>query len=312
MSRARRALPDTDDLLEVYLTEIGRYRLLRKADEVRLAQRIEAGDEARRQLEGRAGSNGDSCRELRRRVREGDAARRSFVEANLRLVVAVATRYRWSGVSLLDLVQEGNLGLLRAVDKFEWRKGFRFSTYATWWIRQAIRSGIANSARTIRLPLSAGDWIARAAHARSRIEARLKRSPTRAEIAEELGISENGLATLLQRAARPLSLSQPLSEDGDGEIFDRVGDPAATSPFEAAAAALLPREIAKYLEPLSSRERDVLVQRAGLDGDEPRTLAEIGRSCGLSRERIRQIEANALDKLRHPAFRIALRCRVAD
>jgi len=221
MARARHALRD-DDLLGLYLSDIGRYRLLTKSDEIRLAQRIEAGVEASQHLDGQAASNCEDSRELRRLVREGDAARRCFVEANLRLVVAIAKRYQSCGVSLLDLVQEGNLGLLRAVDKFDWRKGFKFSTYATWWIRQAIQRGIANSARTIRLPLTAAVYVTRAAQARALLEARLGRAPTHAEISQELGVCEHELGALLQRAAHPVSLSAPLSEDGDSELVEIV------------------------------------------------------------------------------------------
>jgi len=307
MAATRRATHDDEDLVSLYLTDIARHPLLTKDDEVRLAKRIEAGVAARRQLDGSAASNGTSRGELRRRVRDGDAARRTFVEANLRLVVSIAKRYRSSGMNLLDLVQEGNVGMMRAVDKFAWRKGFKFSTYATWWIRQAIQRGIANSARTIRLPTPAGDRLTKIGNARARLEASLRRSPTRAEIADELDISECELAELLHRGAQPLSLSEPLSEDGEAELADIVGDQSATSPHDAAAAALLPGEILKQLEPLTQRERKVLVLRAGLDRGEPRTLGEVGTYFDLTRERIRQIEARALAKLRHPAFNTALR-----
>jgi len=201
MARASSAIRDDHDLVHLDLTDVGRFRQLRKADETVLAQRIEAGTEARRQLDGQAASNGPEGA-LRRRVRDGDAARRVLVEANLRVVVSLAKVYRSSGLSLLDLVQEGNLGLMRAVDKFDWRNGSKFSTYAKWWIRQAIRRSIANTARTTRMPTHAGDWIARAGHARARLEGRLGRSPSRSEIARELGVSEPALATLLRRPAQ--------------------------------------------------------------------------------------------------------------
>jgi RNA polymerase sigma factor (sigma-70 family) len=298
--------------VSLYLTDIARHPLLSKDDEIRLAKRIEAGVAARGQLDGSIAANGAGRGELRRRVRDGDAARRTFVEANLRLVVSIAKRYRSSGLNLLDLVQEGNLGLMHAVDKFAWRKGFKFSTYATWWIRQAIQRGIANSARTIRLPIPAGDRLTKIGHARARLEASLRRSPTRAEIAEDLGFSERELAELLHRGAQPVSLSEPLSEDGGTELADIVGDQTATSPCDAAAAALLPGEILKHLEPLTQRERKILVLRVGLDRGEPRTLGEVGRYFDLTRERIRQIEGRALAKLRHPAFNTALRELLLD
>jgi RNA polymerase sigma factor (sigma-70 family) len=307
MAATGRATRDDDDLVGLYLTDIARHPLLSKDDEIRLAKRIEAGVEAREQLDGSIASNGAGPAELRRRVRDGDAARRTFVEANLRLVVSIAKRYRASGLNLLDLVQEGNLGLMRAVDKFEWRKGFKFSTYATWWIRQAIQRGIANSARTIRLPVTAGDRLTKIGHARAHLEATLGRSPTRAEIAEELGCTEHELAELLHRGTHPVSLSAPLSDDGDTDLADIVGDQSATSPCDAAAAALLPREILEQLAPLTQREREILVLRAGLDRGEPRTLEEVGSYFDLTRERIRQIESRALAKMRHPAFNTALR-----
>jgi RNA polymerase sigma factor (sigma-70 family) len=312
MAPTRYATRDEQDLVELYLADIGRRALLSKDEEVTLAQHIEAGTDARRQLDGKLPRNGESHGELRRRVREGDSARRRFVEANLRLVVSIAKLYWRSGLNFLDLVQEGNLGLMHAVDKFEWRKGFKFSTYATWWIRQAIQRGIANTARTIRLPVHAADCIMRVGRARDRLEADLGRSPTRAEIANELELSEDELAELMQRAIRPMSLSEPLADDGDSELADIVADPSATSPCDAATQALLPREIVKHLEPLTPRERRVVVLRAGLDRGEPRTLCEVGEFFALTRERIRQIEGKALAKLRHPAFNSALRELLLD
>jgi RNA polymerase sigma factor (sigma-70 family) len=312
MARTRRAIRKDEDLVHLYLADIGRHPLLNKDDEIGLAQRIEAGVEARGQLDGNAATNAVGRRELHRRVRSGEAARRTFVEANLRLVVSIAKRYRTSGLNFLDLVQEGNLGLMRAVDKFEWRKGFKFSTYATWWIRQAIQRGVSNTSRTIRLPVHAANSITGVAQARARLETKLGRSPTRAEIADDLGLSAHELADLLHRGARPVSLSEPLSDDGDAELADIIGDESATSPCDAAAAALLPREIAKQLEPLTPRERKILLLRAGLDCGEPRTLGEVGRYFDLTRERIRQIEARALAKLRHPAFNASLRELLLD
>jgi RNA polymerase sigma factor (sigma-70 family) len=312
MATPRQATRGGDDLVDLYLTDIGRPALLSKDDEIGLAQRIEAGAEARRQLGGSAASKPAGRRELSRRVRDGDAARRAFVEANLRLVVSIAKRYRASGLSLLDLVQDGNLGLLRAVDKFEWRKGFKFSTYATWWIRQAIQRGISKAARTVRLPVHAVDHVVRARDARDRLEVELQRSPTRSEVAAELDLPEHELTALMHRAANPVSLSEPLSEDSDGELGDLVADRSATSPVDAAVAALLPAEIAKLLAWLTPREREILTLRFGLECGEPRTLKEVGQHFHVCGERIRQIQDLAMTKLRHPAFNAALRHRLPD
>jgi RNA polymerase sigma factor (sigma-70 family) len=313
MATSRYATRDDADLVRLYFTDIGRHALLSKDDVIGLAQRIEAGAEARRQLGDPAASTPPAGRdELSRRARDGDAARRTFVEANLRLVVSIAKHYRTSGLSFLDLVQEGNLGLLRAVDKFEWRRGFKFSTYATWWIRQAIQRGISNTARTIRLPVQTGNHVVRVRHVRARLEAELQRSPTRSEVAAELDVREHELTVLLQHAADPVSLSEPLSDDIDGELADIVADRSATSPVDAAVAALLPAEVAKVLAWLTPREREILTLRFGLEGGEPRTLEEVGQHFHVSRERIRQIQAEAMTKLRHPAFNTALRNRLPD
>jgi RNA polymerase sigma factor (sigma-70 family) len=312
MATSRHATYDDEDLVHLYLVDVGRHPLLTKRDEVELAQRIEAGDDARAQLGANDGPRPAARRELVRRARDGDSARRTFVEANLRLVVSIAKNYRSSGLQLLDLVQEGNLGLLHAVDKFDWRKGFKFSTYSTWWIRQAIQRGIANSSRTIRLPVHAGDQLLKARQARARLESQLRRTPTRGEIAAELGVPQHVLAGLMHRATTPVSLSETLSDDDDRELADVVADPLAASPFDAAAAALLPGEIAEFLAPLTPREREVLTLRFGLDCGESRTLEEVGVHFDLTRERIRQIEAKAMAKLRHPAFNVGMRKQLAD
>ena len=292
---------DEEDLVRLYLTDIGQYTLLTKDDEVDLAQKIEAGIEAREELA--AGRSLSSRRrvELRRLVADGETAERQFVQSNLRLVVSIAKKYQASGLPLLDLVQEGNLGLMHAVEKFDWRKGFKFSTYATWWIRQAITRGIANTGRTIRLPVHAGDTLTRLQKARARLELRYGRPATLSELADEVEMPEQKVTEALRFAAEPLSLSEPLREDGDAELGDVVEDRSAESPFEVAATALLPEEIKRLLSPLDEREREILTLRYGLDRGEPRTLEEVGEHFNLTRERIRQIEARAMSKLRHPS-----------
>jgi RNA polymerase sigma factor (sigma-70 family) len=293
---------DEEDLVRLYLTDIGQFPLLTKDDEVRLAQAIEAGHEARRRLEWHP-QNLDTAtrRSLRVQVRDAEHAQRTFVQSNLRLVVSIAKKYQASGLPLLDLIQEGNLGLMHAVEKFEWRRGFKFSTYATWWIRQAITRGIANSGRTIRLPVHAGDTLTRLQKARSRLELRMGRPPTHAELATELDLPEAKVVEALQFASEPLSLSERLRDDSDAELGDLVEDASMPSPAELAARSLLPDEVAKLLAALEDREREVLRLRFGLDRGEPRTLEEVGNLFNLTRERIRQIEARALSKLRHPS-----------
>jgi RNA polymerase sigma factor (sigma-70 family) len=293
---------DEEDLVRLYLSDIGQYTLLTKDDEVRLAKEIEAGKAAKEELElaGKALAKGRKV-ELQRIERQGEKAERAFVQSNLRLVVSIAKKYQASGLPLLDLIQEGNLGLMHAVEKFDWRKGFKFSTYATWWIRQAITRGIANTGRTIRLPVHAGDTLARLQKARSRLELKFGRQPTLRELAVEVEMPEDKVTEALRFAAEPLSLSEPLREDGDAELGDVVEDRSAESPFEVAATALLPEEIQRLLAPLDEREREILKLRFGLDRGEPRTLEEVGEHFNLTRERIRQIEARAMSKLRHPS-----------
>ncbi|MEY4633822.1 MAG: hypothetical protein RLZ18_1194 [Actinomycetota bacterium] len=293
---------DEEDLVRLYLTDIGQYTLLTKDDEVRLAKAIEAGKLANEEMANSTNLTPTKRRELRKAAREGEIAERAFVQSNLRLVVSIAKKYQASGLPLLDLIQEGNLGLMHAVEKFDWRKGFKFSTYATWWIRQAITRGIANTGRTIRLPVHAGDTLARLQKARSRLELKFGRPATLAELAKEVEMPEDKVTEALRFAAEPLSLSEPLREDGDAELGDVVEDRSAESPFEVAATALLPEEIQRLLAPLDEREREILRLRFGLDGSgEGRTLEEVGEHFQLTRERIRQIEARAMSKLRHPS-----------
>ena len=299
---SKRAPQPEEDLVRLYLNDVGKYALLTKADEVRLAQTVETGSEARAELGGVADLTPSRRHELRRLVRQGEEATQTFVEANLRLVVSIAKRYQAADLPLLDLVQEGNLGLIHAVEKFDWRKGFKFSTYATWWIRQAITRGIANTGRTVRLPVHAGDLLVRVTKARGRLEGTLGRRPTIAELAADLGLEEHRVVEILRYVAEPMSLSEPLRLDSDAELGDVVEDRSAVSPFDAAAASLLSDEVAKMLGVLDERERVILQLRFGLDRGEPRTLDEVGIHFKLTRERIRQIEARAMSKLRHPTL----------
>jgi RNA polymerase sigma factor (sigma-70 family) len=293
---------DDEDLVRLYLTDIGQYTLLTKDDEVRLAKAIEGGKEAIERLDaGGKEVTAAKKRELRRTARQGEEAERQFVQSNLRLVVSIAKKYQASGLPLLDLIQEGNLGLMHAVEKFDWRKGFKFSTYATWWIRQSIQRGIANSARVIRLPVHAGDTLARLQKLRAELEGKLGRAPTLAELAAEAEEPIEKVVEVLRYAADTVSLDEPIRDDSDAELGDFVEDASAASPFEVAATALLPEEIARLLAPLDEREREILKLRFGLDRGEPRTLEEVGEHFNLTRERIRQIEARAMSKLRHPS-----------
>ena len=287
-----------EDLVRLYLHDIGKHALLTKDDEARLGQAIEAGREARTESATTRGITGTHKRELRRLTRDGDQAAETFVKANLRLVVSIAKRYQAADLQLLDLVQDGNLGLIHAVEKFDWRRGFKFSTYASWWIRQSITRGIANTSRTIRLPINARDLLTRLAEARGRLEGQLGRRPTVPELAADLEVGEDKVTEILRHTSLPLSLSEPLRQDGDAELGDLVEDRSAVSPFDAAAGALLASEVERMFLALDQREREVLRMRFGLDRSQARTLDQVGEHFSLSRERIRQIEAQAMFKLR--------------
>jgi RNA polymerase sigma factor (sigma-70 family) len=287
--------------VRLYLDGIGRYSLLTKEDEIRLAQAIEAGQAAARELASGQPLSPVRIKELTRLRQRGAAATDQFIQANLRLVVSIAKKYQAVDLSILDLIQEGNLGLIHAVEKFDWRKGFKFSTYATWWIRQAIGRGIDNSARTVRLPVHAGDQVRRVVRAQAQLEAQLGRIPSSDELAEHLQMPAPEVLALLSLAVEPISLAAPVGSDGDTELADIVSDASAPSPFDQVADGMLGGEIDKLLSRLDERERQILQLRYGLDRGEPRTLEEVGEALSLTRERIRQIERNALAKLRHPS-----------
>jgi len=305
--KARREDRDYEDLVRLYLEDVGRHDLLTKDDEVRLAQAIEDGVAARNELDTNKKLTPTQRRQIRRAIRKGEEAHRQFVNSNLRLVVSIAKKYQSSGLPLLDIVQEGNLGLIHAVDKFDWRKGFKFSTYATWWIRQAIQRGIANSARVIRLPVNAGDMLTALLKLRAQLEGTLGRTPTLAELASEAELPLEKVVEVLRYAVDTVSLDEPVRDDGDAELGDFVEDRNAVAPFDHAATSLLPGEVAKVLSVLDERERTILTLRFGLDGGGERTLEEVAEHFGLTRERIRQIEARAMSKLRHPSADVGAR-----
>jgi RNA polymerase sigma factor (sigma-70 family) len=305
---ARRNESDvSDDLIRRYLKEIGKYELLTAADEVSLGMAIEAGLAADAALEAKGTHHTPAARrKLKVVANEGRDAKTAFIQSNLRLVVSIAKRYQSSGLPLLDLVQEGNLGLIRAVEKFDYAKGFKFSTYATWWIRQAIGRAIADKSRTIRVPVHVVEVVAQITRASNRLTKVLGRDPTVDEIAEDTGLSREKVMEAQRVAPDPVSLFERVGDD-DAELADFLEDRTAQVPFEAAATAMQHSELRNVLAMLSDREQRVLELRFGLLGDRPRTLEEVGQEFHLTRERIRQIEAKALSKLRHPSTPAALR-----
>jgi RNA polymerase primary sigma factor len=292
-----------EDLMRQYLKEIGGYRLLTAADEVQLARIIEDGRLAEGELAAlaEAGASTEKTRaDLRRRSVAGRDAKQRFVESNLRLVVSIAKRYQPCGLPLIDLVQEGNLGLMRAVDRFDYRKGFKFSTYATWWIRQAIGRAIADKSRTIRVPVHMVEVVSQVSRSAAQLSRRLGREPTTDELARDTGYSREKVREAQGVVPDPVSLFEPVGDD-DAELADFLEDPAAQASFDAAVASIEHAALRQFLTTLSPREQRVVELRFGLAGGRAHTLDEVGAEFGLTRERIRQIEAKALAKLRHPA-----------
>jgi RNA polymerase sigma factor (sigma-70 family) len=293
------------DLFRLYLDEVGQHRLLTRQDEVRLSQAYEAGLNAQRRLDALA--PGDPRRPaLAATVKRGEQGRRTMVESNLRLVISIARRFASTGLPLEDLVQEGNLGLLHAVEKFDWRKGFKFSTYATWWIRQAIARGAADrGVRTIRLPVHVDERIGRLRRTQTRLRGLLGREPSDAELAVQLDLPLGQVASLLQTAQAIASLDGPVGDDGV-VLGDLLADQGAVDPGELAAEAVGQQALEQALGSLPERERKLLILRFGLDSGTPRTLQEVGAMMGFSRERARQLERKALAGLRSPETRAHL------
>jgi RNA polymerase primary sigma factor len=281
-----------DDPVRMYLREIGRVPLLSAEEEVRLAKRMERG---RIELLKPVGDRDY------RFVDDGEEAQRRLTEANLRLVVSVAKKYIGRGMSLLDLIQEGNIGLIRAVEKFDYTKGYKFSTYATWWIRQAITRAIADQARTIRIPVHMVETINRLIRISRRLLQDLGREPTSEEIAEQMEISPEKVREIIKVSQEPVSLETPIGEEDDSHLGDFIEDHTALAPADAASHQLLKEQVEDVLDSLTERERKVLQLRFGLDDGRSRTLEEVGKEFHVTRERIRQIEAKALRKLRHPS-----------
>ena len=324
---------NTADPVRMYLKEIGRVRLLNADEEIEIAKRIENGSIADSLLEGEFKDvpRGDQTKavtaemlkalpqvdeiydekkdvfiglhrnDLENTSADGRDAKNELAEANLRLVVSIAKKYVGRGLTFLDLIQEGNLGLMKAVEKFDFRKGFKFSTYATWWIRQAITRAIADQARTIRIPVHMVETINKFVRTTRTLTTKLGREPTDEEVAKEMGISEEKVSEIKQIAVEPVSLDTPVGDEEDSQIGDFVSDDKAVGPADAATFSSLKDQLKQSMESLTKREQDVLRLRFGLDDGRARTLEEVGKEFGVTRERIRQIEAKALRKLRHPS-----------
>ena len=286
------------DLVRVYLNGIGRTALLNAEQEVELAKQIEVGLYAKHVLATRKRLSAVKKKDLAQLVREGESARAHLLEANLRLVVSLAKRYTGRGMPLLDLIQEGNLGLIRAVEKFDYTKGFKFSTYATWWIRQAISRGMADQGRTIRLPVHLVEQVNKLSRLKRELHQQLGRDATMAELASESGIAEEKIADLLDHARDPVSLDMPVGSDEEAPLGDFIEDSESTSAEAAVVASFMHEDINRVLRTLDEREQTVVRLRYGLDDGRPRTLDEIGRVFGISRERVRQIERDSMAKLR--------------
>ena len=293
------------DSVRLYLQEIGETNLLTMQEEVWLSQRMEKGKLAEARL-AEGGLIVGPARLLADKL-DGERARTHLIQANLRLVVSVAKKYVGRGMSFLDLIQEGNIGLMKATDKFDYTRGFKFSTYATWWIRQAITRAISDQSRTIRLPVHVGETINRVRKTSHRLQQIIEREPTQEEIARALDITDDKVRQVLDVARHPVSLEAPVGTEGDAFLGDFIEDQTMPQPIEIASQQLLRSQIVEALNKLTERERKIIVLRFGLEDGKFRTLEEVGREFGITRERIRQIEAKALRKLRHPTYSRKLR-----
>lgn len=294
-----------DDPVRMYLKEIGKFNLLSPDEEVALAKEIAAGVEAKAQMEEMEASGEeipDEVRsELKKIIAKGERSKQRLSEANLRLVVSIAKRYTGRGMMFLDLIQEGNLGLIKAVEKFDFTKGYKFSTYATWWIRQAITRAIADQARTIRIPVHMVETINKVIRVSRQLLQELGHDPTPEEIAEEMGMDVDKVREILKIAQEPVSLETPIGEEEDSHLGDFIQDEDASEPSEVASYTLLKEQLVEVLSTLTPREEKVLKLRFGIEDGRTRTLEEVGKEFHVTRERIRQIEAKALRKLRHPS-----------
>ena len=297
---------DTDDVVSLYLKEIGRVPLLTAPQEVDLAQRMERGKAARESLASTKPSPAELER-YERLIEDSLEARDHLVNANSRLVISVAKRYIGRGVPFLDLIQEGNIGLIRAAKKYDWKRGFKFSTYATWWIRQAVSRAIADQGRTIRVPVHMGDQISRLLRASHQLTQELGRDPTVAELAEALNVTVRKTEDMIQTARQPISLETPTDDEEESVLGDFIPDDTSAAPADLVTSQLLREQLADILSTLPPREVRILQFRYGLLDGETYTLEEVGKKMGVTRERVRQIEAQALSRLRHPAHARKLR-----
>ncbi|MBN2678187.1 MAG: sigma-70 family RNA polymerase sigma factor [Anaerolineaceae bacterium] len=302
---------DTDDTIGLYLKEVSRVPLLTAEQEVELARRIETGRIVREEL-ARGVTSMKKRQELRHMIEDGWGAREHLITANSRLVISVAKKYMGRGVPFLDLIQEGNIGLIRATKKFDYRRGHKFSTYATWWIRQAVTRAIADQGRTIRVPVHMGDQINKLLRVQHQLTQRLGREPTVEELADELEVPPKKVENMIQVARRPLSLETPTDDEEDSVLGDFIEDDEASPPDDTATYNLLREHLGDVLNSLPPREVRILQLRYGLLDGQAYTLEEVGRKMGVTRERVRQIEAQALSRLRHPSIRRKLRDYLGD